>query len=37
MISRGGNACVALYRWFEAEELAVVLATRIARQAGYAD
>jgi plasmid stabilization system protein ParE len=37
VISRGRNAYVALYRWFEAEELALVLAIRSAREAGYAD
>jgi plasmid stabilization system protein ParE len=37
VISRGRNAYIALYRWFEAEELALVLAVRSAREAGYAD
>jgi plasmid stabilization system protein ParE len=37
VISRGRNSFVALYRWFEAEEMALVLAIRSAREAGYAD
>jgi plasmid stabilization system protein ParE len=37
VISRGRNAYIALYRWFEAEELALVLAICSAREAGYAD
>ena len=37
VISRGRNTYVALYRWFEAEELALVLAIRSAREAGYPD
>jgi len=37
VISRGRHTYVALYRWFEAEELALVLAIRSAREAGYAD
>ena len=37
VISRGRNAYVALYCWFEAEELALVLAIHSAREAGYAD
>lgn len=37
VISRGRSTCVALYRWFDAEELALVLAIRSAREAGYAD
>ena len=37
VISRGRNAYAALYRWFEAEELVLVLAIRSAREAGYVD
>jgi plasmid stabilization system protein ParE len=37
VICRGRNAHVALYRWFEAEELVLVLAIRSAREAGYSD
>ena len=37
VISRGRNRYVALYRWFEAEELALILAIRSAREAGQRD
>jgi toxin ParE1/3/4 len=37
VISRRRNAYVALCRWFEAEELALVLAIRSAREAGYSE
>jgi plasmid stabilization system protein ParE len=37
VISRGRNAYVALYRWFEVEELVLVLAIRNTREAGYSD
>ena len=37
VISRGRNTYVALYRWFDAEQLALVLAIKSAREAGYAD
>ena len=37
VVSRGRNTYVALYRWFDAEEFALVLAIRSAREAGYAD
>ena len=37
VISRGRNTYIALYRWFEAEELALVLAIRSAREAGDPD
>lgn len=37
VISRGRATYVALYRWFEAEQLALVLAVKSAREAGYND
>jgi plasmid stabilization system protein ParE len=37
VISRGRHTYVALYRWFETEELALVLAIKSAREAGYGD
>jgi plasmid stabilization system protein ParE len=37
VISRGRHTYVALYRWFEFDALALVLAIRNAREAGYAD
>jgi plasmid stabilization system protein ParE len=37
VISRGRTAYLALYRWFDAEEMALVLAVRSAREAGYSD
>lgn len=37
VISRGRYAHIALYRWFEAEELVLVLAIRGAREAGYGE
>jgi plasmid stabilization system protein ParE len=37
VISRGRNTYVALYRWFEVEDLVLVLAIRSAREAGYSD
>jgi plasmid stabilization system protein ParE len=36
VISRGRNAYMALYRWFEVEDMVLVLAIRSAREAGYA-
>lgn len=36
VISRGKDAYVALYRWFETSDTVMVLAIRHAREAGYA-
>jgi toxin ParE1/3/4 len=35
IISKGRTDCVALYRWFDATETAVVLPVRYQREAGY--
>jgi plasmid stabilization system protein ParE len=35
IVSRGRSAYVVLYRWLPADETALVLAIRSARQAGY--
>ena len=37
VISRGKSGYVAMYRWWEAEDVVLVLAIRHQREAGYAD